>query len=193
MVKEVQDIEGEGIDMTDQNNHQGGPAGDPLGLVSRLVEAWADPDLSLLNHGAKDAGSAADIAAYELAAAVGWSRLAGVNPEETHNHVMSPEIIKAAAREQIKRSHLLVEAVKTAGTTWDAADSQFEKDEIICSVLEGRMDAWAADVAIEEACVADGITGEQFAVLHRWLMRPRTRCRILTTHCLRRGHFSVLC
>jgi len=126
---------------------------DPLGLIPRLEEAMENPALDAFDEGEPDSQDAL-CAAYDLAVALGWCRLAGLEPGEGLDGTLSASMALAAAREIIHRSSQWIADANKLGDNWDSADDPFEKEEILCGALTERMDVWGATAAIDEACLS---------------------------------------
>ena len=123
---------------------------DPLGWLDELRDALGDPALDTCFS--QEASPSQDVrhAAYRLAVAIGHCRLFGIEPPEDLDGTL-PAVEAIVAAEQLREFvENWTEDARRLGARWD--EEEPEVGEALCAeVLEGRMDAWAAFVAIDEA------------------------------------------
>ena len=89
-------------------------------------------------------------AAYRLALALGNCRLFGVSIDEELNEPCRP-ISLAASRELTRLLKVFSAEAEQLGRRWDAAVDPAEADNWCSSLLDMRMDAWAAGIALAES------------------------------------------
>jgi hypothetical protein len=95
-------------------------------------------------------GPEAAAATYRLALCLGYCRLLGVDlPADVDGTLPASEAM-AAAEELIRHLGLWVEEAQQLPSRWDTAPPGVE-NEYCADLLEARMDAWAAFLAISEA------------------------------------------
>ncbi len=123
-------------------------ATDWLGIRTEWRHALVDPALLRCVQG--ETASEAEGAAYRAAVALGRSRLFGV-PLEDWDGVLAVPIAQAAARRLSQCLHRLRERADCLPTLWDQAENDVEAREECLGLLEGRMEAWAVFVALDEA------------------------------------------
>lgn len=129
------------------------PQHDSLNVTARLVDARASVALAEAEENPRQPSDQACDASYEMAVALGWCRLTGVEPTGELNQTLPTNIAWVAACELCKRSVHWIDQVLSMGLRWDAAETPDEKHHILATLLQSRMDAWAALIAIEEACL----------------------------------------
>ncbi len=122
---------------------------DPLGWLEELRDALDDPAVDTFTHEALPSPEVRR-AAYRLSVAIGHCRLFGIEPpDDTDGTLPAAEAIVAAEklREFVEA---WTEDARQLGARWD--EEEPEVGEALCAeVLEGRMEAWAAFVSIDEA------------------------------------------
>jgi hypothetical protein len=121
---------------------------DWLGVETEWRHALVDPALARCAEG--EVTPASEGAAYRAAVAWGRSRLFGVVLGDWDG-VLALPIARAAARrltEGLRRLRLRAEKLPEF---WDQANDDIEAREECLSLLEGRMEAWAVFVALDEA------------------------------------------
>ncbi len=144
--------------------------GDPLGCRAALEEALAAAALDAFDSSAP-AGEGRELlrpatpvgttpavrsaeaaaAAYQVAVALGFCRLFGVDPGDLDG-VLPPGMAVAAARQLSSLlDHWTNEDVPTLPQRWEDAAHPAEAEEMCLELLEARMEAWAAYIAIDEA------------------------------------------
>lgn len=134
-------------------------SGDPLGCRADLAEALAAPALSQL-EGSTPLSPEVPLAAYQVAVALGRCRLFGVDPGELDG-TLPPDMALAAARQlAFYLSEWAHVHVPTLPQRWEDAADPTEAEEMCLELLEARMEAWAAFVAIDEAYAATLVAGD---------------------------------
>lgn len=122
---------------------------DPMGWQHELQLALEDPALAAFESPGAP-GPEAAAAAYRLALCLGYCRLLGVDlPDDVDGTLPAPEAM-AAAEELIRHLAVWVEDTQQLPPRWDTAAPGVE-DDYCADLLEARMDAWAAYLAISEA------------------------------------------
>lgn len=121
--------------------------------LPRLTDPFVRlPDLTRLltveNVGASDAHAAA--ASYAIAAAIGRCRLFGIEDAPSTEFTLSPIAAIDAAHALSRRIERWVDAAD-ALPEWADAVSEPLADDLRYGLIESRMEAWAAYVAIDEA------------------------------------------
>jgi hypothetical protein len=130
---------------------------DPAGCLDELRAALSQPELEALEHPAKQAPAipGACKAALQVAFALGYCRLYGVAIEEDLDGVLPAQTALAAATALHQRlaemARLVGEGDEPEREREGSAVLLTEDEEFFLDLLEGRMDAWAAFTAIEEA------------------------------------------
>lgn len=114
-------------------------------LDEPALEAFDDP------AGGAQPGAEAQAAAYDLAVALGNCRLFGVEPGEDLDGTLPPDIALAAAREAERVAAAEAERAGGLGPAFDGAEAGEEQEDLACGALEGRMELWAAAVAVDES------------------------------------------
>jgi Type III restriction enzyme, res subunit len=120
---------------------------DWLGIETEWRHALVDPALARCAEG--DLAPAAEWAAYRAAVAWGRSRLFGVALGDWDG-VLALPLARAAARRLAEGLRRLRERADTLPACWEKADDDIEGREECLALLEGRMEAWAAFVALDE-------------------------------------------
>jgi hypothetical protein len=126
---------------------------DPAGCRPALREAR----LAL-----RQAGSSTQGEWCALAVALGRCRLFGVEPGDDLDGTLKVTQARTAASELARELADCAARGKVLGEKWDRTSDPDEALELVCSLLEDRLDAWAALVALDEAYeagLADGAPG----------------------------------
>lgn len=122
---------------------------DPLGWLEELQEALDDPALEAFSQQAPLPPEGRR-AAYRLAVAIGHCRLFGLEPPEDQDGTLPAAEAIVAAEQLCEFLAAWTEDARQLGARWD--EEEPEVGEALCAeALEGRMEAWAAFVAIDEA------------------------------------------
>jgi len=132
---------------------------DPLQLADELTAALEQPELSVLEDGGEITAPIRE-AAVALATALGQCRLFGVELPEDLDGTLPLRTATAAAEGLVERLRRDTEDARALGPRWDQATDQVEEHDLVCGLLEARMDAWAALLAVEEASLAAQEDGE---------------------------------
>lgn len=126
-------------------------AEDGYGCTDDLREALSRPELAELENASADSldasGGARD-AALDVAIAIGHCRLFGVEPVD-FDGTLPLAVGVAAAQELCDRAAQWTRQADDLYKNWSAQDS-FGKHDLCATLLERRMDAWAALVALDE-------------------------------------------
>jgi len=125
---------------------------DSLGYVGDLRDALSQEALSELSQGAP-VGLEGRFAAWHVAVALGRCRLFGADADDLDG-TLPAEFAVAAVEAGIGLLDQWAPRAASVDEDWDDCDTPLERDEVVCRLLEFRMDVWAALVAIEEAQVA---------------------------------------
>ncbi len=127
---------------------------DPLGYGEELRLALAEPALdAFADATAVPADEPARQAAYELARALGYCRVFGVDAGDADGTL--PVNVALTAAEQLSdRVSDWIEQTRTLGEQWDQCESFEEAEELCLALVEARTDAWATFVGIDEALEA---------------------------------------
>jgi hypothetical protein len=110
----------------------------------------------------RQAGSSTQGEWCALAVALGRCRLFGVEPGDDLDGTLKVTQARTAASELARELADCAARGKELGETWDRTSDPDEALELVCSLLEDRLDAWAALVALDEAYeagLADGVPG----------------------------------
>ncbi|MCL6502310.1 MAG: hypothetical protein K6T86_06455 [Pirellulales bacterium] len=134
-------------------------SGDPLGCRADLAEALAAPALSQW-EGSTPPSAEVPLAAYQVAVALGRCRLFGVDPGELDGTLPPDMALAAACQLACYLSEWTHVDVPTLPQRWEDAADPAEAEEMCLELLEARMEAWAAFVAIDEAYAATLVAGD---------------------------------
>jgi hypothetical protein len=121
---------------------------DWLGVETEWRHALVDPALARCAEG--EVSPDAEGAAYRAAVAWGRSCLFGVNLGGWDG-VLAVPLARAAARRLCEELRQLRQRADRLPTFWDQAEDDIEAREECLSLLERRMEAWAAFIALDEA------------------------------------------
>lgn len=128
---------------------------DVFGYVEQLRESLADP---LLNEFDANPSAEAKQAALRVAANLGYCRLFGLDPGEADGILPSAEALGAAEALADFLDESIAQ-VRRYPQQWDNTLGE-EAEDLSIEILERRMDAWAAHVAISEAALRATIEQE---------------------------------
>jgi hypothetical protein len=126
------------------------PADDPLGCRAAVERALAQPELAPFSAGGAAEDAAGLQAAYRVAVALGECRLFGVSLPDDLGGVMPTSLGLAAARQLQSYLDQWVEQARALEQRWAERDPVAGED-LCLEVVETRMEAWAAFVAVDEA------------------------------------------
>lgn len=129
------------------NNHLNA---DIFGYIDEYRRALCNPALEEFDSGTPSAE--AKEAAAQLAAALGFCRLFGLDLGEDDGTLPAPEALGAAEAVFIWVANLK-KMVDELPQRWDEAMDTIEAEGLCADVLEGRMRIWAAEVALSEAAL----------------------------------------
>jgi hypothetical protein len=101
-------------------------------------------------------------AALDLAVALGWCRLTKAQVSPNLDGTLPSDVALAAVRRLSEQIEDCIVDLETLEARWTDA-SPIEQDDIACTPLEFRMDAWAAQVALREVENVEGIDHLQIA------------------------------
>ena len=136
-------------------------ANDWMGVAAEWRYALLDPALETCLKG--NSNETGEAAAYRAAVAWGRSRLFGV-PLGDWDGVLVVPIARAGARWLRWCLQVLRKRADHLPTYWDKSDDDIEARDECLSVLEERMDAWAAFVALDESqidALANSLDGRE--------------------------------
>lgn len=122
---------------------------DPMGWQYELQLALEDPALAAFDSPGVP-GPEAAAAAYRVALCLGYCRLLGADLPAELDGTLPPREAMAAGEELIRHCAFWIDEARQLPTRWDAAPPGVE-DQYAADMLQARMDAWAAYVAISEA------------------------------------------
>jgi hypothetical protein len=133
---------------------------DALGHAAELESALADPVLAALEPDASAPAPrlAVNQAAFRVAAALGSCRLCGVELPETLDGTLPPRMALAAGEMLEALLDGQTREAANLSERWDHAD-WFVGQNLAAELLEVRMEAWAAAVAMDEARAAASAQG----------------------------------
>src|SRR5262249_34712833 len=132
-----------GLKMTNSRD----PHANPAGCVDALRAALVQEELAEFGRAGPVTERARE-AACDLAVAVGRCRLFGSEPGEDLDGTLPAPVALAAAVALAERLRGWAEEASTLGRRWDENDDPIEAEDLCLDLLEMRMDAWAAYVAI---------------------------------------------
>lgn len=124
---------------------------DPMDWKYELELALGDPALAAFGSG-QTLLPEAKAAAYRVALCMGYCRLFRVHLPDELDRILPSQEAMAAADELIDNIELWIAEARDLKARWDEAESGVE-EVYRGDLLEARMDAWAAYVAIAEAYV----------------------------------------
>jgi hypothetical protein len=147
--------------MSDAHTFKYGRFEDPSGCLSRLGDALRQPHLKVF-EGVGEVTSKARRAAYWVAVALGECHLFGVKPPDDIDGTLSDPMALAAADELVEFVDTWTDEAGSLGERFEQSEP-IEGEEMCVSLVERRLEAWAAFVAIDEAYAA--ATDERTEVL----------------------------
>ncbi|GAB4139757.1 MAG: hypothetical protein Kow0040_28060 [Thermogutta sp.] len=131
---------------------------DVLGYVHQLREALAAPELEKFDSVPDEA---AEHAAAQVATALGYCRVFGLDAGEDEGVLPVPEAL-GAANALMREITNLRRAVDTLPEQWDNAP--IGEEEAVCvDIVVRRMDVWTASIALNEAALEAMFEGDPMA------------------------------